>query len=73
MIEEALNSGLLGISVWEIEARKLINNLVKPAYIPSIEIQALITDLLEVTKSLLVSESSLDSFLYSRHSFYYNH
>lgn len=60
MIEEALNSGLLGISVWEIEERKLINNLVKPAYFPSIEIQALITDLLEVTKSLLVSESSLE-------------
>lgn len=60
MIEEALNSGLLGISVWEIEERKLSNNLVKPAYFPSIEIQALITDSLEVTKSLFMSESSLE-------------
>lgn len=53
----------------------LTDNPVKPLYFPSIEIQAMITELLEVTWNLLVLESRLElvSWLCSHSPFYYNH
>lgn len=60
MIEESLKFRLAWNFCLENLGKKFTDNPIKPLYFPSIEIQALITELLEVTWNLLVLESSLE-------------